>query len=191
MRLTDQKIQKKDKVYYFLPKEQMVLLKRQAEKYPWKFPEITFKNEYVIIPFIDNTFKTKLKTAYFIIKNIILGTCFLDDTPRNVRGVLIDFDDLTVVSRFDYIMKLIEFKYLNRLPIFKEIYTKIYTKGYKILQHDPLVIYKKGEIFVMTKDLEIESGYSTINKNKNIKGKYYSLVQKYKDRMEYIRESEK
>lgn len=178
-RITKQKILKNGKIYYFLPKRVIERLKGKYNdpKYRWKFPEIEFKENYVITEYIENTIWVKFKTVLFILKNLILGSCFIDDLPRNIRGVLIDFEDVEVVPRFQYFMKLVEFSWVFKL--FKKYYLKIYTKNYQILSTDPLVIRNENEIMVLDEEYEIDSCISKLNKNKERKGKYYHLIEKY------------
>lgn len=178
--ITKQKVLKGDRLYYFLPVENIKRLRDAYQKYSWKFPSIEFHENYVVTPYIQNTTFVKFKSLIFILKNLIFGTCFFDDLPNNIRGVLIDYEDLDVIPRSMYLLRLFEIPLLYRIPFFRKYYTKMYTQGYKIIQTNPIVMYKHREIFVLNERFERESGYNENNTNQNIRGKYYHLIEKYK-----------
>ena len=166
-------------VIYNLPVNTLNQLKLlyNDRKFRWKFPKLLFTKNGVIYEYIDDGFITSLKTFFFIIRNIISGQCFLDDIPRNIKGKLIDFDDIVVVPRKMYLFHLFGFKFLHK--IFRQQYFKIYTFKKQILNYHPLVLKSSTGVEILDEDFETDTKYDFLLKMYIKKGKYLDILNEY------------
>lgn len=167
-------------VIYFLSQKQLKLLKTRYKEVPWKFPELTFKDRYVKYKYIEDSFLTKLKTIMTMFRIFITGKCFLDDVFPNIKGKLIDFDDLDYVSRKLWLLHVFEFKCIERIlhKLFNKQYYEMYTANKIILHKDPLVIMLPDEYIKVLDDYNDDSVYNIRTKEK-IEGKYKDLLNEY------------
>lgn len=141
-------------VIYFLNQKQLKLLKTRYKEAPWKFPELTFKDRYVKYKYIEDSFLTNIKTIITVFRIFITGKCFLDDIFPNIKGKLIDFDDLDYVPRKLWLLHVFEFKCIEKLlhKLFRKSYFEIYTEGKTVLNEDPLIIQYNDMISVLDAD---------------------------------------
>lgn len=170
-------------VIYNLPAHTLNRLKLlyNDRKFRWKFPKLFFTKNGVIYEYIDGGFMTSLKTFFFIIRNIISGRCFLDDLPQNIKGKLIDFDDIVVIPRKMYLFHLLEFEFLKKIlhKFFRQQYFKIYTFKKQILNYHPLVLKSSTGVEILDEDFETDTKYDFLLKTYIKKGKYLDILNEY------------
>ena len=116
---------------FFIASENVInKLKYEYLHRRWKFPKIKFINNKMIE--YDYVQDNLIKNILYIIKSFVKNECYSEDTLNNIKGgKLIDFEELTLITRFKYLCRIFENSYtFSFLKPFNE-----YMYGKRISKH--------------------------------------------------------
>lgn len=96
---------------FFIASEHVInKLKYEYSRRRWKFPKIKFINNKMIE--YDYIQDNLVKDILYIIKSFVKNECYSEDTLNNIKGgKLIDFEDLSIITRFKYLCRIFENSY--------------------------------------------------------------------------------